>query len=129
MRGLLRNPAFNAVCISVYSAFYGIVFIAAAVRLERGWQGWLAAALLAATAVLAVLLVRRKRPFDEYHTAILVDCLVVSLILTCVAIAAFFLMVLRDPAGIVEKFTLFIVIHWVTVVCADYVFVLKCRWK
>jgi hypothetical protein len=63
----------------------------------------------------------------EYHIAILTECLVVSIVLVCVAIAIFFLAVLSAPNGIVEKFTLFIVIHWVTVVCANYVFVLKCR--
>jgi hypothetical protein len=48
--------------------------------------------------------------------------------LMIVAVAIFYLAILSVPNGIVEKFTLFIVIHWVTVVFADFVFVLKCRW-
>ena len=53
----------------------------------------------------------------------------VAAILTLIAIAVFYLMILSDPNGIVEKFTLFIVINWTTVVLSDLVFVLVCRWR
>ncbi len=49
--------------------------------------------------------------------------------LTLIAIGIFYLMILSDPNGIVEKFTLFIVIHWAVVVLADLAYVLLCRWK
>jgi hypothetical protein len=152
MKGLLKHPAFNAVCISLFSAFYGFVFIGTAAHyeysdtlyylkggnadgfwpwwarfLESGGHGAIGVFLVLATAVLVILLLTRRHPLDEYHIAILTACLVVSIVLVCVAIAIFFLAVLSAPNGIVEKFTLFIVIHWVTVVCANYVFVLKCR--
>jgi hypothetical protein len=155
MKSLLKHPAFNAICISLFSAFYGLIFIGTAAHyeykdtlyylkdsvnaagfwswwahfLERGGHGLIGIALIIATVVLVVLLLTRRRSFDEYHIAILTECLVVSIILMCLAIAIFFLAVLSVPNGIVEKFTLFIVIHWVTVVCANFVFVLKCRWQ
>jgi hypothetical protein len=154
MKRLLKYPAFNAICISLFSAFYGCIFIMTAAHyeyngmlyyikptihaegfwpawahfLERGGHGLIAIALIILTAVLDVLLLTRRRPYDEYHTAILIQCLSVAIMLMIVAVAVFYLAVLSVPNGIVEKFTLFIVIHWVTVVLADFVFVLKCRW-
>ena len=65
----------------------------------------------------------------KYHTSALIQCLVVSVIFMMAAVAVFYLAVLSNPNGIVEKFTLFIVIHWVTVLLADYVFVFLCRWR
>ena len=74
------------------------------------------------------MLLIRRRPYDEYHTANLIQCLVAAAVLTLMAIAAFYLMILSDPNGIVEKFTLFIVINWATVVLADLAYVLVCKW-
>ena len=53
----------------------------------------------------------------------------VSIILTLIAIALFYVAVLMAPEAIIEKFTLFIMIHWVTVILADLVFVLICQWR
>jgi hypothetical protein len=154
MKGLLKYPAFNAVCISLFSAFYGFIFIVTAAHheyqdtlyyigptinaegfwpawahfLEIGGHGFIAVALLIATVILDVMLLIRRRPYDEYHTAILTQCLSAAIMLMIVAVAIFYLAILSVPNGIVEKFTLFIVIHWVTVVFSDFVFVLKCRW-
>ena len=75
------------------------------------------------------MLLFRRRPYDEYHTFKLIQCLVIATILTLIAIAGFYLMILSDSNGIVEKFTLFIVIHWTTVVLADLVYVFVCRWR
>jgi hypothetical protein len=155
MKGLLKSPAFNAICVSLLSAFYGFIFIFTAAHcefqdtlyyikptihagwfmsawahfLELGGHGLIAIALLIATVILDILLLTRHRPYDEYHTAILSQCLSVAIMLMILAVAIFYLTVLSAPNGIVEKFTLFIVIHWVTVICADYAFVLKCRWS
>jgi hypothetical protein len=155
MKGLLKSPAFNAVSIGLFSAFYGFVFIFTATHyqyesilyytradadaapfwlawsrfLAAGGHGFIAIALLAATAVLVILLLLRRRPYDEYHTAVLSQCLAVAVILMMAAVAVFYLSVLSEPNGIVEKFTLFIALHWATVVLADYAFVFICRWR
>ncbi|MDR1541932.1 MAG: hypothetical protein LBU32_28915 [Clostridiales bacterium] len=155
MKSLLKYPAFNAICVSLFSAFYGYVFIFTAAHyeyqdvlyyikptihggwfmpawahfLELGGHGLIAIALLIATAVLDVLLLTRRRLYDEYHTAILSQCLSAAIMLMILAVAVFYLAVLSVPNGIVEKFTLFISIHWVTVVCSEFAFVLKCRWS
>jgi hypothetical protein len=155
MKGLLKYPAFNAVCIALFSAFYGVIFIFTATSgeyesvlyylqpnisaspfwlawsrfLAAGGHGFIAIALLAATLLLVVLLLLRRRPYDEYHTDALSQCLAIAVILMIAAVAVLYLSILRDPNGIVEKFTLFIVIHWGTVVFADYAFVFMCRWR
>ena len=85
--------------------------------------------MIAVTILIVVLLTIRRKPYDEYHTSILTHCLVVAAVLTLIAIAVFYMILLRDPCGIIEKFTFFIVIHWTTVVLADLAYVLLCRWK
>ena len=140
MKRFLGSPAVNAVCISLFTAFYGAVFLTHAyvpaqdapfwpawsAFLAAGHQRSIAYTLIAATALIVLLLVRR-RPYDEYHAALLARCLIVSIVLTLIAIALFYLLVLSDPQGIVEKFTLFIVLHWATVVFSNLAYVLLCR--
>ncbi len=154
MKSLLRNPVTNAVGISLFTAFYALIFIVTSgheefagllyyrrtTRFHPFWTDWsrflasghhvyIAYAMMAVTFAVVLMLLLRRRPYDEYHTAQLLQCLAVATILTMVAIAGFYLMILSDANGIVEKFTLFIVIHWVTVVLADLVYVLICRWR
>jgi len=146
MKRLPKSPATNAACISLFTAFYALVFHFStechneseyASRFWQAWSDFLASgrqtiiswALVAVTVLVVILLVKRHRTYDEYHTAILSNCLVVAAVLILVAIAVFYLMILCDPAGIVGKFTLFVVIHWTTVVFADLVYVLLCRWR
>ena len=80
-------------------------------------------------AVVVVLLILRRHPYDEYHTSLLLQCLAVAAVLTLIAIGIFYLLILFDPSGIVEKFTLFIAIHWATIVLCDLTYVLMCRWR
>lgn len=154
MKGILKNPVINAVCISLFTAFYGIIFIVTSGHVEFEsllyytraakappfWPGWsnflasgnhvyIAYGLIAITILVVLMLLFRRRSYDEYHVAILIQCLAIAAVLTLIAIAAFYLMVLSDPNGIIEKFTLFIVIHWSTVVLADLGYVFICRWR
>jgi len=146
MKRLLKSPATNAVCLSLFTAFYALVFhFSSGCHDEREyaswfWQTWsdflasgrqaiISWALIAVTVLVVILLVTRRRTYDEYHTAILTNCLVVAAVLILVAIAVFYLMILCDPVGIAEKFTLFVVLHWTTVVFADLAYVLLCRWR
>lgn len=154
MKGILKNPAVNAVCLSLFTAFYAAIFIVTSGHNEfesllyysrstgfhpfwTGWSSFLASGhhvfiaytLIVITFLVVLMLIFRRRPYDEYHTSILIQCLVAAAILTLVAIAVFYLMILSDSNGIVEKFTLFIVVHWTTVVVADLVYVSICKWR
>lgn len=148
MKRLLRYPATNAVSLGLFSAFYALVFLVGAGRqtsdpalaASRFWSAWagfldgggqrnIAVVMVLLTLGVVALLLTRRRRFDEYHTSLLLTCLAVALVLTLVAIAVFYLVILADANGVAEKFTLFITIHWVTVVAADLAFVLLCRWK
>ena len=155
MKRLFRLPMTNAVCVSLFTAFYALVFITTsrgprwgsllqaggpqqkAASFWEGWSGFLANGyhgyiawgMIAVTILVVVLLMLRCHPYDEYHTSLLTQCLAVASVLTLIAIAIFYLMILRDPSGIVAKFTLFIIVNWTTVVLSDLAFVLLCRWK
>lgn len=151
MKRLLKSPAVNAACISVFTAFYALVFLMPLKNfafdgstypqadlsfwpvwgrfLASGRQSYIAYALIALTILVVLLLMIPRRAHDEYHTAILLNCLAVAAVLTLAAIAVFCLMLLNDPSGIIEKFTLFIVIHWGTVVLSNLCYALLCRRK
>jgi hypothetical protein len=155
MKHLLRHPAVNALGISLFTTYYAIVFFVTAghpdfiKRLSynetssdtsvfwKAWSRylagsghiWIAVAMIACSTLVLLILILRRHPYDEYHTVLLMNCLVVATVLTLLAIAVFFLMILLDPAGIVEKFMLFIVIHWITVVLANLIYLLICRSK
>ena len=151
MKQILKSPMVNAICISLFTIFYTLIFIIAnknidfkdSVNYENAsslWALWLnflaaghqlyiAYVLAAVTMLVVVLLLLRRHPYDEYHTSKLTHCLVVATILTMIAIAIFYVLILYDPNNIIEKFTLFIVIHWATVVFANLTYVLLCRWR
>jgi heme exporter protein D len=155
MKRILRRPVTNMVCISMFTAFYALVFLATsrgtqfksllessgAKQLDspfwKGWSDFLAAgyhvyiayAMIALTILVVILLILRRHPYDEYHTSLLMQCLAVAAVLTLIAIAVFYLIILGGLRGFVEKFTLFIVVNWTTVVMSNLVFVLLCRWR
>jgi hypothetical protein len=157
MKRLLKSPALNAVCVSMFTAFYSLIFIGTSGHKEfqsilyyigasridpkdTFWGSWslfladghhqyIAYAMIALTVVVVVLLLTNRRPYDEYHVEILITCLVVALILIIGGIALFYLAVFSVSNGIVEKFTLFIVVHWACVVLSDLAYVLLCRRK
>lgn len=154
MKNILKKPGTNALCISMFTAFYGLIFIVTSGHMEferllyygrstgrhSFWQGWssflasgrqiyIAYVLIALTVLVVLMLLFRRRPYDEYHVAGLIRCLAAATVITLIAIAGFYVLILSDPNGIVEKFTLFIVIHWTTVVLADLAYVFICRWR
>ncbi|HWR24384.1 MAG TPA: hypothetical protein VN366_12980 [Feifaniaceae bacterium] len=154
MMRIFRHPATNAICISILTAFYSLIFIFTAGHAEfrrmlyyaaesthspfwGNWSAFLAAghhryiawAMITVTLLIVILPITRRRLYDEYHTAILTQCLSVAIVLTMIAIALFYLAILSDANGIVEKFTFFAALHWVTMVLADLVYILLCRWR
>lgn len=146
MNRFLRHPLTNAVGVSLFTAFYSVIFLAFSETLKSQigqselpfWEFWdkmlsnnilsiVAVVLIVITAfILAILLIKHK-PYDEYHTTILIKCLAVSIILALAAIAAFFIAMLLDPVGIISKFALFITVNWSTVVLADLIYLILCR--
>ncbi len=137
---ILKYPATNVTCISLFTAFYAMLFLTstfsavhegnAALRgwsalLAAGGQSYLAYVLIALTVVVVVLLLLRRRPYDEYQTAHLANCIFVAFVLTVLAIALFCMLMLLDASAVREKFMMFAALHWGTVVLADLVFVLR----
>ena len=151
MKRFLKSPRVNAVYISIFTAFYTLIFFLSSKNIElknalyykeeksfwSAWSGFIAAGyhryiaciLVAVTIFIVILLITHRKPYDEYHTSILIHCLVAAVALTLAAIAIFYIMILNEPVGIIEKFTLFIVIHWTTVVFANLIYVLLCSWR
>ena len=148
MNRFFRHPATNAAGISVFTSFYSVVFLAFPDRIQSQvgivaspfWQSWdtflsfgvhryIAFILITLTAFIVAFLFIKHKPYDEYHTAILIKCLAISVIITLAAIAVFFVVVLYDPSGVIGKFTLFIAINWSTVVPADLIYLLICGRK
>ncbi|MCL2045509.1 MAG: hypothetical protein FWG88_03900 [Oscillospiraceae bacterium] len=151
MKRLLQSRLTNIVCISMFTGFYTIIYNVNTREvvfsssmfsseydsfwynwshlLENGHLRFVVNALCIATGILVMMLVIRRRPYDEYHSTLLTNCLIVATVLTMIAIAVFYLMILLDPRGVLEKFTLFIFIHWTTVILADFVYELLCRWR
>ena|GEM_PF-552281 len=92
--------------------------------LAEGHQKYIAFILIAVSAAVIVMLLLRRRPFDEYDVDRLAVCLIAALVITIIAIAMLYLSFLFASYAIVENFTLFIVVHWVAVVLSDLVFVI-----
>ncbi len=149
MKRLLKSPVFNAVCISIFTLFYALIFIVFSSHsgftthyegdspFWKAWSGFLLAqnqvvlswVLIGITVLLVILLIIRRRPYDEYHASILTYCLAVAAVLTLAAIAIFFLVTLNETIWIKEKFILFIIVHWITIVFSNLVYVILCRWR
>ena len=121
MKQLLKSPVVNAVCVSLFSAFYTVAYILAQRPL------YIAVPMIALTVIIVVMLLRRRKSYDEYHASILANCLIAALVLTMIAIAAFYLIVLNNPIDIGKKFGFFIDTHWVTVVLSDFAYVILCH--
>ncbi len=93
MKRILRHPAVNAACISLFTAIYGLIFITTSGHrefknalyygsarqgvpsfwadwsdfLSAGHHAYIACALIAVTILVVALLLLRRRPYDEYH--------------------------------------------------------------
>jgi len=100
MRRILKSPVVNAICISFFTVFYVIVFHIASgsanfqnalsyrdgISFLSAWSNFLASGhqiyivliLVAVTILNVILLVTRRRLYDEYHISILADCLVAA---------------------------------------------------
>jgi hypothetical protein len=149
MKKILKSPTANAVCISLFTTFYASIFLICLgnTEIERlfyydggssFWSAWsnflvsnnhayVAWFLVVVTIIVVILLLKRRYPYDEYHVLILTYCLIIATVLKLSAVAIFYLMILNDPIWILGKFTLFIIIHWSTVVFANLAYILLCH--
>lgn len=152
---LLRYPAINGIFISLFSAFYSLIFFITAGHIEFQrilyytsstlkpkpfWSNWAAflhagnqkyigAAIIILTLLIIVFLIKQHRPYDEYQVKILANCFMTAGFITICAVALLFFYILSEHVGTVEKMTLFIIVHWISVLIADLVFVLYCHKK
>jgi hypothetical protein len=90
---------------------------------------YVAWSMIALTGIVVITLLIPRRRYDEYHASVLANCLIVALVLTMIAIAVLYLIILKYPVDIDKKFGLFIDTHWVTVVLSDFAYVILCRRK
>ena len=120
MKRVLKSPVANAVCVSLFSAFYAVVYVVTKRPMYIGWP------MIALTVIIVAMLLMRQRRYDEYHADILAKCLIAALVLTMLAIAAFYVVILFNPTNIEKRFGFFIDMHWVTVVLSDFAYVVLC---
>ncbi len=152
---LLRYPLVNGVFVSIFSAFYAFILIITSNHTEfqsilyykiakatnsnnlsawgeflyNGHQKYIGMAMIALTVLIIVLLVLRKRSYDEYHVEILSKSFLLAGFITICLVAIFFLLILSEPIAIVEKITLFVILHWMSMLVADLIFIIVCRAK
>ena len=91
MKRMLRYPLTNAIGLSLFTAFYSLVFfltpkdvwtsgLSSATGANGFWESWqsflvsgfhvyIAYAMIALSALIVFLLMRRSHAYDEYHTA------------------------------------------------------------
>ncbi len=153
MTKLLRYPVINGIFISLFSAFYSLIFLITAGHMEfqsilyytsntqrtkpfwgswaaflhAGQQKYVSIGIIVLTLVIIALLIKRRRPYDEYQVKVLTDCFMVAGFITLCTFAFLFFYILSEHVGIVEKITLFAMIHWLSILLADLVFVLYCN--
>ena len=152
---LLRYPLVNGVFVSIFSAFYAFILIITSNHTEfqrilyytkakaansnnlsawgeflyNGHQKYIGIAMIALTVLIIVLLVLRKRSYDEYHVEILSKSFLLAGFITICLVAIFFFLILSEPIAIVEKITLFVILHWMSILVADLIFIIVCRAK
>lgn len=151
----LRYPFVNGVFISLFSSFYSFILIITSEHIEfqrilyytkakaansknlsmwgeflyNGNQKYIGMAMIALTVLIIALLVSRKSSYDEYHVEILSKCFLMAGFITICLVAILFFLILSEPAAIVEKITLFVILHWISMLLADLIFIIICREK
>lgn len=151
----LRYPFVNGAFVSIFSTFYAFILIITSNHVEfqsilyytkakaansnnlstwgeflyNGHQKYIGMAMLALTVLIIVLLVLRKRSYDEYHVEILSKSFLIAGFITICLVAIFFFLILSEPIAIVEKITLFVILHWMSILVADLIFIIVCRAK
>ncbi len=149
----LRYPFVNGIFVSIFSSFYAFILIATSNHAEfqnilyytkaknaysnnlsiwgeflyNGNQKYIGIAMIALSVIIIILLVFRKNLYDEYHVEILSKCFLTTGFITICLVAILFFLILSEPIAIVEKITLFVILHWMSILVADLVYIITCR--
>lgn len=152
---LLRYPAVNGIFIGLFSTFYSLIFFVTAGHVEfqnilyytsdtlksksfwgdwaaflhAGHQKYIGVLIIILTLLIIGLLIKQRRPYDEYQSKILANCFMTAGLITICSVAFLLIYILSEHVGTVEKIILFTVIHWMSVLIADLVFILYCHKK
>lgn len=155
MMKLLRYPIINGAFVSLFTFFYAFILIFTSNHIEfqnilyytkakaansnnlslwgellyNGNQKYIGMAMIALTVLIIILLVLRKNLYDEYHVEILSKCFLAVGLITICLVAILFFLILSEPIAIVEKITLFVILHWMSILVADLTFIITCRAK
>jgi len=146
---IIRKPAVNAAVITLISAFYIAVFIAASghvefarildhaatlnssiwnmwsVLLKQGHLKYVGYSYIFLTAAIVIPTLIKRRDYDEYQCYMLEKGLIVSGIVMVLLFPTAMLLILSDPNYCVEAITFLVVIHWLVCLIADLVYVIK----
>jgi hypothetical protein len=151
----LRYPFVNGAFVSLFTSFYAFILIFTSNHIEfqnilyytkakaanssnlsiwgeflyNGHQKYIGIAMIALTVLIIVLLLLRKKSYDEYHVDILIKSFLIAGFITICLVAIFFFLILSEPIAIVEKITLFVILHWMSMLLADLIFIITCRAK
>ncbi|MDD4729733.1 MAG: hypothetical protein PHN55_13430 [Dysgonamonadaceae bacterium] len=151
----LRYPFVNGTFVSLFTSFYAFILIFTSKHIEfqnilyytkakaansnnlsiwgeflyNGNQKYIGMAMIVLTVLIIILLVLRKNLYDEYHVEILSKCFLAAGFITICLVAIFFFLILSEPTAIVEKITLFVILHWMSMLVADLIFIITCRAK
>lgn len=146
---ILRKPAMNAAIVTLISIFYAAVFIITSKHIEfdrllnhsstlridfwNMWSDFLKHGRLKYIGYLYVLLavaiivfsLFKRRDFDEYQGHMLeiglITCSIVMIALFPIA----FLLILSDSNYSIESITFLVVVHWLVILVADLIYVIK----
>jgi heme exporter protein D len=147
---LLKHPAVNILFISFMSAIYSFIFIFTAGHMEFNsmlshgrtlnsdfWNGWsdflkignmkfIGYLIIGLTVVIvAFILVKRTKQYDEYQVSILAKSLFVAGVLSIIMVPFLMVMLLSDPNYSTETIFLFATIQWVSVLVSYLIFVVR----
>jgi len=147
---LLKQPIVNILFICFMSAVYSAIFIFTADHIEfisllshakslnssfwNAWSDFIQAGnmkligyliIILTIAIVIVILIKRRKNYDEYQVSILAKSLLVAGILSIVMIPFIMILLLSDPNYAVETIFLFASVQWISVLVSYLVYVMK----
>ncbi|KUO63130.1 MAG: hypothetical protein APF84_11440 [Gracilibacter sp. BRH_c7a] len=147
---LLKHSIVNAAFIVIMSAIYSFLFIFTSNHIEflrllskaetlqsDFWNGWssfiksgnmeyIGYAIIILTVIILLFMgFKPIKKYDEYQLSILSKSLIVSGILSILAVPVIMILILSDPSYAIETIFLFAVVQWFCVLIIDLIYVIK----
>ncbi len=146
---IIRKPAVNAAIITLISAFYIAVFIAASGHMEferildhaatlnsSFWNKWsdflkqghlkyVGCSYIFLTAAIVIPTLMKRQDYDEYQCRMLEKGLIAAGIVMVLLFPIAMISILSDPNYCVETITFLVVAHWLACLIADLIYVIK----